>query len=82
MKNMSSKGAFLPADEDIVEQFFAFLLRCADTKPKYDNARLMSEITAKRLLQGLKRSGFVLMKKSAEDNPSPPGPQNNQRYLL
>ena len=79
MYNATETGAYSPAEEDIAQSLVAFLLRCSETKPQYDNPQLMSEITAKRLLQGLRRSGFVLMKQAAtpERSPTP-----RQPYLL
>jgi hypothetical protein len=69
-----------PADEDVAEQMLAFLLRCAWTKRSYDDPRQTSEITAKRVIAGLKRSGYILMKNA----PQTPVPQeaHGQMYLL
>jgi len=71
----------MPAEEDIAEQLVAFLLRCAAAKAKPGNPRLMSELAAKRVLEGLKRSGFVLMKASPQSERQAPAPVI-QPYLL
>ena len=81
MSDSPNSSHYLPADEEIAEQLVAFLLRCSEAKSKHVNPRVMSEITAKRVLHGLKRSGFLLVKPSPAPEvakPAPPG----QLYLL
>ena len=52
-----------PATADDVANTLAFALRFQGRKRVHNADELMSEIVAKRLVEHLKRSGFVVMKK-------------------
>jgi hypothetical protein len=52
-----------PASRDDLADALAFALRFGGRKRKHDADELMSAIVAKRLVEHLERSGFVVMKK-------------------
>ncbi len=52
-----------PAAPDDIAQALAFALRFDGRKRKHDAAEMMARIVAKRLVEHLERSGFVVMKK-------------------
>jgi hypothetical protein len=56
-----------PADADEVADALAFALRFQGRKRVHNADELMSEIVAKRLVEHLERSGFVVMKKPPID---------------
>jgi len=52
-----------PAASDDIADALAFALRFDGRKRKHDAAEMMARIVAKRLVEHLERSGFVVMKK-------------------
>ena len=52
-----------PATPDDLADALAFALRFDGRKRKHDAAEIMARIVAKRLVERLERSGFVVMKK-------------------
>ena len=56
-----------PADLDDVQQALAFALRFQGRKRVHTADETMARITAERLVEHLRQSGFVIMKR-------PPGP--------
>jgi hypothetical protein len=59
-----------PAAPDDLADALAFALRFDGTKRKHDSAEIMAQIVAKRLVEHLERSGFVVMKKPPIDGAS------------
>ncbi len=53
----------MPAAPDDLAEALAFALRFDGRKRKHDAAEIMAAIVAKRLVEHLERSGFVVMKK-------------------
>jgi hypothetical protein len=54
------------ATPDDLADALAFALRFDGRKRKHDAAEIMARIVAKRLVEHLGRSGFVVMKKTAD----------------
>jgi len=52
-----------PASPDDLADALAFALRFQGRKRKHDAAELMAQIVAKRLVDHLERSGFVVLKR-------------------
>ena len=52
-----------PATADDVADALAFALCFQDRKRKHDAGEMMARIVAKRLVEHLERSGFVVMKR-------------------
>ena len=56
-----------PASPDDLADAIAFALRFDGRKRKHDAAEIMARIVAKRLVEHLERSGFVVMKRPPID---------------
>ncbi len=54
-----------PADPQDLASALAFALRYQGRKRTHNGDEVMAEIVAKRLVEHLERSGFVVMKRSA-----------------
>ncbi|MGD1038205.1 MAG: hypothetical protein ABR878_13720 [Roseiarcus sp.] len=61
-----------PAAPDDLADALAFALRFDGRRRKHDAAEIMARIVAKRLVEHLERSGFVVMKKPPIDGSAPP----------
>lgn len=59
--------------EDLADAL-AFALRFDGRRRKRDAAEMMARIVAKRLVEHLERSGFVVMKKPPIGGSAPPSP--------
>lgn len=62
-----------PADLDDVQQSIAFALRFPGRKRIHTADEAMARITAERLVEHLRRSGFVIMKKPPAPWPTDAG---------
>ena len=60
---MSDSDAFVLATAEDVANALAFALRFSGRKRVHNADELMSSIVAKRLVEHLERSGFVVMKR-------------------
>ena len=61
-----------PAAPDDLADALAFALRFDGRKRKHDAAEMMARIVAKRLVEHLERSGFVVMKRPPIGGSAPP----------
>lgn len=61
-----------PATPEDLADALAFALRFDGRKRKHDAAEMMARIVAKRLVEHLERSGFVVMKKPPIAGSAPP----------
>ena len=59
-------GKLSPADPRDLEAALAFALRFQGRKRVHNADEIMAEIVAKRLVEHLERSGFVIMKRPAD----------------
>lgn len=64
------KHSLRPATAAEVEESLAFVLRYAGKKRVHTADEFMARITAERLVQHLKQSGFVLLKRPPAAAPS------------
>ncbi len=60
---MPDADRLTPADPNDIADTLAFALRRSGRKRVYDADEMMAAIAAKRLVEALERSGFVVMKK-------------------
>ncbi len=60
-----------PATPDDLADALAFALRFDGRRRKHDAAEMMAAIVAKRLVEHLERSGFVVMKRPAIGGSAP-----------
>jgi len=60
-----------PATQEDLAQSLAFALRFEGRKRVHNADQFMAEITARRLVEHLRLSGFVVMKKPRIDGSSP-----------
>jgi hypothetical protein len=60
---MSDADRLTPASSDDLADALAFALRYSGRKRTHDAGEIMAAIVAKRLVEHLERSGFVVMKK-------------------
>jgi hypothetical protein len=60
-----------PAAADDLADALAFALRFDGRKRKHDAAEIIARIVAKRLVEHLERSGFVVMKRPAIGGSAP-----------
>jgi len=60
---MSEPDRLIPAHPEDIADALAFALRYSGRKRVHDAAETMAGIVAKRLVEHLERSGFVVMKK-------------------
>jgi hypothetical protein len=63
-----------PATPEELADALSFALRYNGRKRMHDATEYMAAIAAKRLVEHLERSGFVIMKKPPIDGSSPRGP--------
>ncbi|MGD1038170.1 MAG: hypothetical protein ABR878_13540 [Roseiarcus sp.] len=61
-----------PAAPDDLADALAFALRFDGRRRKHDAAEMMAAIVAKRLVEHLERSGFVVMKRPPIGGSAPP----------
>jgi hypothetical protein len=61
-----------PAAPDDLADALAFALRFDGRKRKHDAGEMMAAIVAKRLVEHLERSGFVVMKRPPIGGSAPP----------
>jgi hypothetical protein len=61
-----------PAAPEDIAQALAFALRYSGRKRAHDAAEMMAGIVAKRLVEHLERSGFVVMKRPPIGGSAPP----------
>jgi len=64
---MLDTGHLTPASPDDLADALAFALRYRGRKRVHDAAEMMAGIVAKRLVEHLERSGFVVMRKPPID---------------
>jgi len=67
---MPEDEALRPADLDDIQQSLAFALRYQGRKRVHDADEAMARIVAERLVEHLRRSGFVVMRKPPAPWPS------------
>ncbi|MGD0186971.1 MAG: hypothetical protein ABSC25_17195 [Roseiarcus sp.] len=60
---IDSQDRLTPATPDDLAEALAFALRFDGRKRKHDAAEMMARIVAKRLVEHLERSGFVIARK-------------------
>ena len=60
---MPDAERLMPATPEDLAEALAFALRYSGRKRTHDAGEMMSAIVAKRLVEHLERSGFVVMKK-------------------
>ena len=60
---MSDADRLTPASSEDLADALAFALRYSGRKRTHDAGEMMAAIVAKRLVEHLERSGFVVMKK-------------------
>jgi hypothetical protein len=60
---MSDADSLTPATAEDLADALAFALRYSGRKRTHDAGEMMAAIVAKRLVEHLERSGFVVMKK-------------------
>ena len=60
---MPDADRLTPASSDDLADALAFALRYSGRKRTHDAGEMMAAIVAKRLMEHLERSGFVVMKK-------------------
>jgi hypothetical protein len=60
---MSDADRLTPAKPEDIADALAFALRYSGRKRVHDSAEIMAAIVAKRPVEHLERSGFVIMKK-------------------
>ncbi len=60
---MTPDEPLLPAKAEDITDALAFALRYSGRKRIHDSAEIMAAIVAKRLVEHLQRSGFVVMRK-------------------
>jgi hypothetical protein len=63
-----------PATPGDLADALAFALRFDGRRRKHDAAEMMAQIVAKRLVEHLERSGFVVLKKPPIGGSAPPRP--------
>ena len=67
------KRTLHPATADELEESLSFALRYAGKKRVHTADDVMARVTAERLVQHLKRSGYVLMRRAEAAVPSTSG---------
>jgi hypothetical protein len=60
---MTPDEPLMPAKAEDIADTLAFALRYSGRKRVHDSAEIMAAIVAKRLVEHLERSGFVVMRK-------------------
>lgn len=71
---MSRNPPLSPATPDDVQQALAFALRFYGRTRAHDGEEVVAAVVARRLLEHLELSGFVVMRKRQRAPPSPPTP--------
>jgi len=63
---MPDADRLTPASSEDLADALAFALRYSGRKRTHDAGEMMAAIVAKRLVEHLERSGFIVMKKTAD----------------
>jgi len=63
---MPDADRLTPASSDDLADALAFALRYSGRERTHDAGEMMAAIVAKRLVEHLERSGFIVMKKTAD----------------
>ena len=68
---LETKEQLLPAQSMEIVDAIAFALRYSGRKRVHDSSEIMAGIVARRLVEHLERSGFVVMKRPPLDGSAP-----------